>query len=363
MKSNFRSEAFKLCKSLQRNSGAKKISELIHDLSVSVENKENELIKNTLHGDLAYVAKHSHNQFQGFLFVDDNVETLELPMPLRVEHLTKNERMLIEQGHRTLIRFIDMCLEEITKKSEIVAEAINPYFLFKEVNYDQSVKPLLSDDEMYSAVEAFKEGKIYKTLMDSKFEYIFKNIDKPQMRMLVGVMEKEINKSFEEDIPSDLREFSIRLMGKNKYKDITDAMFSFSILMIALKESLEIVCQLFYEAICGADLIVLNNDNIINIENCSANIICETYKVLIQGMYLDHISDGIRSVLLIDCNPTDERHIHEFGMVTAMTCSFAGDMGNTTKYTFVTMNEEMIYIHNITDDIIQAGLPEVKVIQ
>lgn len=363
MSSNFRGEVFKLCKILQKNKDAKHINELVHNLSVSVERKETGEVRHTLHGDFAYVAKHSHNQFQGYLFVDDNVEKLDIPIPLRLEHLTKEERKLIERGHRTLIRFLDMCLEEINKKSKIVAEAINPYFLFKEIKCEQSSESLLTDDEMSHAVRAFKEGKVYKTLLTSKFEYIFRNIDRQKMSILVGTLEKEIGKSFDEEIPSDLREFSVRLMEKRPYQDITDVMFSFSILMIALKESLGAVCQLFYEAICGSELIVLNNDNIIRIENSSTNAICETYKVLIQGMYFDHVSNGVRSMLLLDCDLENEEHIHKFGMITAMTCNFTMDMGNTTKFTFVTVNEEMIYIQSITNDIINVGLPQIEIRQ
>lgn len=361
MNLNFRDEVFKLCKILQKNDEAKHINELVHDLSISVEEEDTGEVRHALHGDFAYVARHSHNQFQGYLFVDDNVEKLNLPIPLKIEHLTKEERKLIERGHITLIRFLDMCLEEIDKKSEIVAEIINPYFLFKEIKCEQSSESLLTDDEMAQAVRAFKEGKIYKTLITSKFEYIFKNIDRQKMSILVEALEKEVGKSFKEDIPSDLREFSIRLMEKKQYQDITDVMLSFSILMIALKKSLDVVCQLFYEAICGVDLIVLNNDNIIRIENCSNNIICETYKVLIQGMYFNHVSDGIRSVLLLDCDLANGVHIHKFGMITAMTFNFAVDMGNTTKFTFATINEEMTYIQNITNAIIKAGLPEIEI--
>ena len=108
------------------------------------------------------------------------------------------------------------------------------------------------------------------------------------LKRFVNLCLKEISKCFREDISSDLREFSIKLMEKNKYEDAADVMFSFTILMIALKKSLGVICQLFYEAICGADLIVLNNDNIINIENKSSSTICNLYKVLIQGMYISH---------------------------------------------------------------------------
>lgn len=361
MNSTFRSEVFKLCKILQKKDEAKQIGELIHNLSVSSENKITGEVRHTLHGDFAYVAKHSRNQFQGFLFVDDNVDKLKFQIPLKIEPLTKSERELIERGHRTLIKFIEMCLDDISKKSLIVAEAMNPYFLFKEVIYDDSLESLLTDDEMAYAVKLFKEGKIYKTLIASKVEKLFENIDKQKMSILIGTLEKEIGKCFDENIPSDLREFSYRLIQKKQYKDITDVMLSFCILIIALKESLSVICQLFYEAICGADLIVLNNDNIIRIENRSVNSICETFKVLIQGMCYNYSSDGVKSILLLDCDPANEKHIHEFGVITAITCSFSADMGNTTKYTFATLDEEMIYIKKLTDDIIRVGLLDISI--
>ena len=50
-------------------------------------------------------------------------------------------------------------------------------------------------------------------------------------------------------------------------------------------------------------------------------------------------------------------------MITAMTCNFTMDMGNTTKFTFVTVNEEMIYIQSITNDIINVGLPQIEIRQ
>lgn len=357
MKGNFRGEVFKLCNILLNNDKAKAIGSLIYDLSVSTENVQTGLIKHRLHGDFAYVAQHSNNQFQGYLFVDDNIDILEIPTPFRVEHLSRDERILIEQGHMTLIRFIEMCLEEISKESKVVAEAMNPYFLFQNVECDPSVGSILTDEEMSSAVKAFKGGATYKTLIDSKFEYVFKKIDKSALQVLMGTTEKEINMSFGEEIPSDLKDFSIRFMGMNK--DVPDIMLAFTILMYALKESLRIACQLLYEAICGIDLQVINNDNIINIEKQISNTLYKEYKVLIQGICMSHAGKSVGSILLMDCDPSDKVHLHEFGMITSMTQNFSMDMGETTKYTFITINEELINIQNITNSIINVGLPKV----
>jgi hypothetical protein len=40
--------------------------------------------------------------------------------------------------------------------------------------------------------------------------------------------------------------------------------------------------------------------------------------------------------------------------------NFASESGETTKYTFAVVNEELIYIPNLTDLIVRNGLPQVK---
>ena len=69
------------------------------------------------------------------------------------------------------------------------------------------------------------------------------------------------------------------------------------------------------------------------------------------------------SVLLIDCDPSPDMHIHEFGMLVAETLNFAGEFGQTAKYSFVTVDEELIPIHHLTKSILQTGLPFVEVVK
>ena len=64
------------------------------------------------------------------------------------------------------------------------------------------------------------------------------------MRGLVSILEKEINQSLGEEISKDIKDFSMKL--HTKLDDITDVMFAFSVLMLALKNSLKISCRLLY---------------------------------------------------------------------------------------------------------------------
>lgn len=354
--STFRSEVFKICKELQTKEISHKISSLIRDMSVSTENKETGEIKNTRHGDFAYVAKHSKNQFHGYLYTDENVDIINKQVPFHVEKLLKEERELLEIGHRTLVRFIQLCLSDLKSKSAAIAESMNPYSIFKKVPCDDLGERLLTDEEMQSAVQAYKNGKVYQTLLKSNLATLFNNTPIEQMIALIDITGKEVKKSYDDISNSTIEKLFARTLSG--YNNIEDVMVSVSILFFALKESLQMACNLFYEAICGDDLIVLNNDNIINIENQTSNRAVERYKVLIQDTNLHISGDSIGSILLLDCETMQSTKIHVFGMIIASTLSFACDMGCTTKYTFITVNDELINIQNITDYILEKDLPQ-----
>ena len=83
---------------------------------------------------------------------------------------------MIEQGHKTLTRFIDLCLSDIASESNEVADSMNPYFLYKEVSVSENVSTLLSDEELIPAISAFKNGRVYKVLMDANFIKMFKKL-------------------------------------------------------------------------------------------------------------------------------------------------------------------------------------------
>ena len=358
MPTDFRTEIFKLCKKLQKDETSKKIGKMIHDMSVVVESKKvGEKITDS-RSDFAYLAKHSNTEFHGFMFLDDNLEKLEIPHFLKPEHLTQEQRILIERGHKTLIRFIDLCLFDIASKSNRVANSMNPYFLYREVNISENTTTLLSDDELIPAVLAFKKGKVYKALMDANFTKLFNKIDIHSMRTLISLLENEINRSLGEDISKDLKDFSIKL--HSKLDNITDVMFAFSILILALKKSLTLSCRLLYRAICSIDLFVLNDDNIINIEKRTSTVVSEFYKVFAQDIHLDFSGSEMGSILLIDCDLPHDIHIHEFGMLISQTLNLAGEFGTSAKYSFVTVNEELIHIHRLVEEVLTIGLPIVN---
>ena len=357
MSTDFRSEVFKLCKKVQKDESAQMIGKIIHDMSVIVEKKTGETIKDA-RSDFAYLAKHSNSEFHGFLFLDENIDKIKLPEFFKPSALLPDDRALMERGHKTLIRFIELCLSDIANDSKNVAESISPYYLYKDVSVPANAEALLSDDDMQPAATAFKNGTVYKALMSSNFTKIFSKLDVRSMHILVDSLEKDINKSLGEDVSTDLKKFSLKL--GSGYDSAADAMLAFSILMLALKTSLKLSCRLLYRAICGVNLFVLNNENIINIEKESTTSVCKFFKVFSQDIELDFAGGAMGSLILMDCDLPNDTHIHEFGMLIAETLNFASEFGETAKYSFVTVDSEMIHIHPLVKEILRVGLPMVK---
>lgn len=357
MSNDFRSELFSLCKSIQEKDCAQQIRQLIYDLSV-VTAKTGIGNCKPLHGDFAQVAQHSNNEFLGYLFLDENIDSISLPKFFKVEHLSTDEHALLERGHRTLIRLAELCLNDICSKSQVVAAAMHPYFLYKPIVISADASSFITDEEFQPVISAFKRGKVYQSLMATDFAALFGQIDIDHMRLLIGSIDKEISQSLSEDVARDIKEFSLKI--DSKFNNITEVMFAFSVLISALRSSLALAFRILYRAICGVNLFVLNNDNIITIEKNTTTVLCHYYKVFSQDIAFDFSSSEMGSILLLDCDPPYGPHIHEFGMLVSQTINFAGEFGQSAKYSFVTVNEEMIYIHYLTNEILRIGLPEIK---
>lgn len=358
MPTNFRSEVFGLCRKLQRAENSQKIGKMIRNMSVVNNSKEAKEKKRHSRNDFAYFAKHTNTEFHGFLFLDDNIEKIDLPSLFKIEKLSSKERVLIERGHKTLTRFIELCLSEIALESSETADLMNPYSFYKEVTISENVSALLSDEELMPAVSAFKNGRNYKAFVDANIINLFEEVDVNDMQWFISILEKEIKQSLGEEVSNDILDFSMKL--HSKLGNVSDVMFAYTILMLALKASLKISCRLLYRAIYGVGLFVLNNDNIINIEKNISTVVSDFYKIFAQGTCIDLSGNEMGSILLIDCDISPDIHLHEFGMIIAKTLNFAGEFGETEKYSVVTVDEQLIPIHRLVDEVLELGLPSIR---
>lgn len=359
MSQSFRNEIFTLCKELQKKENVKEVSDTIKSLKFTKGEIATEDISKNLHGNFAQLAEQNNSQFHGYLFVDDNADKIQQSAFINIKHLSAEERCVIEKGHKTLTRFIDLCLNDIRNKSSIIGDAINPYYLYRSVIVSDDSPSLLDDSAYDLAVKAFKNGRLYKALYSADIDNLAKILNTEKLQLVISQIETEFNTGYNDETPSHLKAFAMRFL--NKELNVPDILYAYAIVIYALKESLRMASQLLYDAICGGDLVVLNNDNLIKIENRVSSQICEHYKVFVQGIIFSIIGNLIGDILLIDCDISTDEHIHEFGMVTSTTLQFRKEFGETSKVSFVVVDKELIPIFNITDTILRHGLPPIVI--
>lgn len=350
----FRKEIFSLCKKLQKKEEVKEISKLIYELSVHVEKEDGtELFPNR--SDFGYLSKHATNQFYGYLFTDENVAAYKDMFPA-LKQLEDAERKIIEKGHRTIMALVEGCLSEIKEKYPSLYDAINPYSKYKRIN-EISQEGIWADKEIENAVTAFKMSDVYQKLFSSQVIGIFANMPRENMKTLLGVLEREIIRTPLDVVPDDIRDFSMRIL--HRIDKIEDIMLAEAILVLALREILMVACQLLFMAMVGEDLIIVNNDNIINIKKNQSNSIYNRRTVLLQDILLRHSSHLVGDILIMDCDVREDCHVHEFGVITSSSISFNMETGETTKLSFVLLDEELNYLQNLTRTIVAATFPKV----
>lgn len=359
MSQSFRNEIFTLCKELQKNENIKEISNTIKSLKFTKRDIATGEIPKNLHGDFAQLADQNNSQFHGYLFVDDNADKIQKSAFISIKHLSAEERCEIEKGHKTLTRFIDLCLSDIRNKSSIIGDAISPYYLYRSVVVSDDSSSLLDDGAYDLAVNAFKNGRLYKALYSADLDNLARILNTENLQLVISEIEKEFNAAYVDEIPPNLNAFAMRLL--NKELNAPDILYAYAIVIYALKESLRMACQLLYDAICGGNLVVLNNDNLIKIENRVSSQICEHYKAFVQGIIFSIVGNLIGDILLIDCDISTDEHIHKFGMVTSTTLQFSREFGETSKISFVVVDDEMIPIFNITNTILRHGLSPIVI--
>lgn len=350
MLDNFRHSVLKLQDIIETKPECKQLTQLLFEIQEDIGSEKS---KDHLNEQFAYIANGYRCQFYGFLFVDQNIDELQLSIPLELEHLNQDEQILFTKCHQTITHFIELCLSELKNSSELIAQLVDPYSSLRDIKMDESMTSIITDEEMNNAVTAFQSGKVYQALKKSNAEGLFEKFKQSELYEIIDFTEKKIHLSVHEEIDKDINHL-IRNIHYKKFEEFADFVLPVICLIASLRESLKMSCQYLYESLCGDDLTVLNDNNIFRY-SMSSNVVCNVHHVDIQNYEMKISNDGIGSVVLIDCHPSKNEHVHVFGYVDAQTTKFNEEIGPSTKYTIVEVNEEMIDSGNLIDLILKDG--------
>ena len=348
---NFRNEIFQLCKNIQKLDETKLISNLLRELSLVKDGEE----FNSSRADFNQVARHSKNQFYGYLYTNDHTEEYKSVFP-QIVPLSSEEIQLLSRAHATIIMLINGCLNDFKKNFPKLYFGLNPYWKYKPINpiYEKS-KSILKETDYETAILAFKSSALYQKLYTSNINEVFEGLPDNNIQTMFAAFDQEMQTCPIDQIPESIDNFTKSLY--TEYKDISDVLMAEMILILALRKSLENACSLLFTALIGEDLIVLNDDNIISIDKTSANALRKIITISCNDIFLPRTANIAGDIALINCSPHANYHMHEFGFINSYTANIDQEMGQTSKFTMVVIDDLLNPMHILTNMIIKKDFP------
>lgn len=354
----FRDEIFLLCKKIQKLESVKSIKSIMRKYSIVEENEDKEgemVIQNQAQLDFGYVSKHASNQFYGYLYTNEHVAEYK-SMFSEISNLEKDEEIIFQQAHATILKLIEGCLCNFKEDFPQIYKVANPYSKYKAIK-TVDAESFLKDEDYKKVISAFHNSKVLRKLQSPEIMEAFHTITEEHMFSLVGMLEKEMTECPPDMISEEIEGF-IR-NTQEQYKKIEDVLMAETILIVSVRRMLEMACQLLFIALIGEDLSVFNNDNIINIEKSQSNMLYKMMVILCDGIYAHHKSSSPGNIVLVDCDPAKNHHIHEFGLVRSSSMSMNNELGATTQYTLIIVDDEFNMFYQLTNHIIDKEFPKV----
>lgn len=360
----FRSAVFNLCKKCLNNPQSLKIRELIHDISI-INNKNDSYscaLSKPSHGDLAYISEHKRIQFLGYLLTDESVEEINKNDAFSATHLSENERYIMETAYLSIKFFIDTCIKDLKNRFPHAYSLINPYGIYISPQLKTKADSIFSEGDLQECANAFKNGKLYKRIVDNDTMFILENATEDVIKSLSVVFDNQFTNDLS-NTTVETEEFIRKLQIANP--TAADVLYLYGVYCYALKTSLRNAIQMIYEAILGKEFLVLNNDNIIKIEPTSVSEVYEKTSILCQDILIGHcvgLTTNVGSIVLLDCNYATDYHIKKFGYVISETINFGGEFGESTKLQIVIVDEDLNPIYMLTERACNSKIGSMKVI-
>lgn len=362
MSVSFRSAVFNLCNKVEQMSDSIAIKKTIDNMTFILEKKDEDtnVIPRPPHGDFASISSHHRIQFLGYLLTDESVENINSQPPFHVTGLDQDERKTIELAYNTVDFFISTCLEELRNRFPKTGIFLDPYFKYKKPRLIYDKESFLTEADLQECKNSFENTKLYKKVLENDMLLILEKVDSNMLRQLAFSQQTQFDNDYDE-VSKETRTFLDKL-HRNTNFDSTDIMAVYSIYCHALRRSLFESAQMLYNAILGSNMLVMNNDNIIKLSGPHNNSVYEKYTTLIQGAVFDAYGGDVGSIALLVCDPSSNNHIKEFGIISSMTVSMNRELGDTSKITMVTVDDDLNPIHSMTDFIVGTTIGQSKVI-
>lgn len=347
-KVDFRKGMFKFCNLLRDTELKQQISQTMHSLNRSEEdNNASELTISTALGSQKI-------QFLGYLLIDEKIDDKRKNDPLfsKLKHLTYEERDIIETGHMLIIAFIDWYLEDVEKFSKTVSKVINPYYGYNKLNvFNKSKKDLpIGEKDFKKHIKPFSTN-VFNGVRPSSNEWdIIKGLPEKELFDFLEAVKRDIYSVGFYDVPSDLQEYSIKKNSTDN--DIVQVLMKQILILFSIRETVETAIQMIFTTLCGGDLVVFDNDNIISVDGQFANFLTDGIEIFATGTSLTrgHI---VGDLALVTCKLSDTHKIKKFGRIDSTTFSFNREEGTTLKCKIRVVDENLNPFYKLIGSLIR----------
>lgn len=221
-------------------------------------------------------------------------------------------------------------------------------------------RPFLAKEDIAACVTAFKSGKLYGQLMTNATMKILESSSPQDIRDASAALDRQFAEDIDE-VSDETKAFLRRVLVRTTFT-AADLLMASCCYCHALMLSLALALQMLFDAIMGSDIIVMDNDCIIDIQSHQSDQVYDKYSVLLQGVLFSLASDTVGSIALLDCDPSDQRHIKAFGLIYALTVNFVGEFGETSKVSMLGLDGELNRMHHMTDALLNSAIGKTQVV-
>jgi hypothetical protein len=326
---------FNLCKSFTRLPISAELRELILDLNLFGEDKE------VNRSEIGFLARKQNAQFYGYLFIDEKRDTL-IEFYKALPEITPRERLLLLKGHSILTVLNDLCLKELRIMYPSISAALNPYGNLRSALRVQrvDVSDCIDKRDFLETADAFKETVEHRYLISHPCCAEIKRMSEAENLKVVNTINSKISGCDIHSAPTNILDFKTFVKHDSRQYHI----FKFFVTVLAMREMLANMNQVLFKALIGEPFMVLNNENMVNMEKYTKNVLGESFTVLFRPGEIPF--DVMGNIVLMDCQMNASCRLHKFCRVEGTSLSVTRRPG-TMQFRMREVNQSLNPFYNL----------------
>lgn len=321
----YKTELFSLCKSLSD-------IQLTHDI-ISM--------KSNLHEEDSFFDKSMwfsttrdvENHFYGVLLGNSEYNILNNDLFIaKIPRLNKDELKVCKRGNEFLNKVYKELINKLYFLPSTMKLALNPYLRLRRINerFYESINIDETDCiDVTMLVNCFSKSYIVECLIDQ-----FNDIPKDallefSLEEVFHIFErfnKDIEKCGYDKVPNDLLRIKM-----NGCVSLGDKLTNFFFTLYAIKEIIELTISTLYSALNGYRLHSLTNENLINFNGSTENMLCTKYKFSTVSKANRKTFPRISNLCIIDAkhNSKEDSKIKCLVVIISITTRFGRKITGT----------------------------------